>query len=76
MKLRSIDWGNSYGIWMHAIAAYTLTIRVAVDMKIPLMIWGEHGRKYIAGMYSYDYIEFTYRYRHEHANRGYEWYDM
>lgn len=63
--------------WHAHCGIYTYPIRVAVDMNIPLMIWGEHGRKYVAGMYSYDdYIEFTYRYRHEHANRGYEWYDM
>tara|TARA_A100001011_G_C14279071_1_gene830688 strand:- start:551 stop:1774 length:1224 start_codon:yes stop_codon:yes gene_type:complete len=55
----------------------TYPIRVAVEKKIPLMIWGEHGRKDVGGMFSYDdYIEFTKRDRLEHANRGYEWFDM
>ena len=63
--------------WHAHSGIFTYPIRVAVDMNIPLMIWGEHGRKYIAGMFSYDdYIEFTYRDRHEHANRSYEWYDI
>ena len=31
----------------------------------------------LGGMHSYkDMVEFTYRYRHEHCLRGYEWYDM
>jgi len=63
--------------WHAHSGIFTYPIRVAVDMNIPLMIWGEHGRKYVAGMFSYDdYIEFTYRDRHEHANRSYEWYDI
>ena len=63
--------------WHAHSGIFTYPIRVAVDMNVPLMIWGEHGRKYVAGMFSYnDYIEFTYRDRHEHANRSYEWYDM
>ena len=41
------------------------------------MIWGEHGRTDVGGMFSHDdYIEFTRRDRLEHANRGYEWFDM
>ena len=46
-------------------------------MKIPLMVWGEHGFMDLGGMHSYsDLVEFTYRYRHEHCLRGYEWSDM
>ena len=31
----------------------------------------------LGGMHSYkDMVEFTYRYRHEHCLRGYEWYDI
>ena len=31
----------------------------------------------LGGMHSYrDFVEFTYRYRHEHCLRGYEWYDI
>ena len=52
-------------------------MRVAVQLNIPLMIWGEHGFMDLGGMHSYkDLVEFTYRYRHEHNLRGYEWYDM
>ena len=55
----------------------TYPIRVAVEKKIPLIIWGEHGRSDVGGMFSHDdYIEFTKRERLEHANRGYEWFDM
>lgn len=55
----------------------TYPIRVAVQMGVPLMFWGEHGFMDLGGMHSYnDFIEFTYRSRHEHTIRGYEWYDI
>ena len=65
-----MNWHNHAGI-------ETYPIRVAVEKNIPLMIWGEHGFMDLGGMYSYkDLVEFTYRFRHEHALRGYEWYDI
>ena len=65
-----MNWHNHCGI-------VTYPIRVAVDRKVPLMIWGEHGFMDLGGMHSYnDMIEFTYRSRHEHDLRGYEWTDF
>jgi N-acetyl sugar amidotransferase len=63
--------------WHAHAGIFTYPIRVAVEKKIPLMVWGEHGFMDLGGMHSYkDMVEFTYRYRHEHCLRGYEWYDI
>lgn len=63
--------------WHAHAGIFTYPIRIAVQQNIPLMIWGEHGFMDLGGMHSYnDFVEFTYRYRHEHCLRGYEWYDF
>jgi len=63
--------------WHAHAGIFTYPIRVAVEKNIPLMVWGEHGFMDLGGMHSYkDMVEFTYRYRHEHCMRGYEWYDI
>ena len=63
--------------WHAHAGIFTYPIRVAVEKRVPLMIWGEHGFMDLGGMHSYkDMVEFTYRYRHEHCLRGYEWYDI
>lgn len=63
--------------WHAHAGIFTYPIQVAVQTKTPLMIWGEHGFMDLGGMHSYkDLVEFTYRYRHEHNLRGYEWYNM
>ncbi len=63
--------------WHAHAGIFTYPIKVAVQLKIPLIIWGEHGRTELGGMHNYeDFIEFTYRHRHEHACRGFEWYDF
>lgn len=63
--------------WHAHAGIFTYPIRVAAQLNIPLMIWGEHGFMDLGGMHSYkDMVEFTYRYRHEHCLRGYEWLDM
>ena len=63
--------------WHAHAGIFTYPIRVAVQMGIPIMIWGEHGFADLGGMHSYaDFVEFTYRFRHEHGLRGYEWYDF
>ncbi len=63
--------------WHAHAGIFTYPIRVAVQQNIPLMFWGEHGRMELGGMHSYnDFVEFTYRHRHEHACRGYEWRDF
>lgn len=78
IKLNRIGFKLMGDMNWHAHAGiFTYPIRVAVQMKIPLMVWGEHGFMDLGGMHSYnDFVEFTYRYRHEHCLRGYEWYDM
>ena len=63
--------------WHAHAGIFTYPIRVAVQQNVPLMIWGEHGFMDLGGMHSYnDLVEFTYRYRHEHCMRGFEWYDL
>lgn len=63
--------------WHAHAGIFTYPIQVAVKEKVPLMIWGEHGFMDLGGMHSYnDYVEFTYRYRHEHCLRGFEWQDI
>lgn len=63
--------------WHAHAGIFTYPIREAEEKNIPLMIWGEHGFMDLGGMHSYkDMVEFTFRYRHEHCLRGYEWYDM
>lgn len=63
--------------WHGHAGIFTYPIRVAVHQHIPLMVWGEHGFMDLGGMHSYnDMVEFTYRFRHEHGLRGYEWYDF
>jgi hypothetical protein len=65
-----MNWHNHAGI-------FTYPIRVAVQHHIPIMIWGEHGFADLGGMHSLDdLVEFTWRFRHEHALRGYEWSDF
>ena len=63
--------------WHAHAGIFTYPIRTAVEKNVPLMVWGEHGFMDLGGMHSYkDLVEFTYRYRHEHNLRGYEWYDI
>lgn len=63
--------------WHAHAGIFTYPIRVAVQSNVPLMVWGEHGFMDLGGMHSYnDLVEFTFRYRHEHCLRGYEWYDF
>ena len=65
-----MNWHNHAGI-------FTYPVRIAVEHKVPLIIWGEHGYTDLAGMYSmYDFIEMTAKFRLEHAQRGYDWHDM
>lgn len=65
-----MNWHNHCGI-------FTVPIQIAVRYGVPLMLWGEHGFMDLGGMYSYnDFIEFTAKFRLEHAQRGYDWYDF
>jgi len=63
--------------WHAHCGIFTVPIQVAVRYKVPLMLWGEHGFMDLGGMYSYnDFVEFTAKFRLEHAQRGYDWYDF
>jgi N-acetyl sugar amidotransferase len=65
-----MNWHNHCGI-------FTVPIQVAVRYKVPLMMWGEHGFMDLGGMYSHnDFVEFTAKFRLEHAQRGYDWNDF
>jgi len=63
--------------WHGHCGIFTFPIQMAVRYKIPLILWGEHGFMDLGGMYSYsDFVEFTAKWRKEHALRGYDWYDF
>jgi len=65
-----MNWHNHCGI-------ETVPIQLAVQYKIPLILWGEHGGLDLGGMFSLsDRIEFTAKYRVEHALHGFDWHDF
>jgi N-acetyl sugar amidotransferase len=69
-KMGDMNWHAHVGI-------YTLPAIIAVKFSIPLLIWGEHGRTEIGGMYNLsDFIEVTAKYVREHASRGFTREDM
>lgn len=60
--------------WHCHSGIFTYPFIVAVEKKIPLVIYGGHGFMDLGGMHSYnDYVEFTQRFRVEHCLRGYDW---
>ncbi len=62
-----MNWHNHLGI-------ATVPFQVAVEKKIPYVVYGEHGYADLGGQFSHkDSIEWTYRHRLEHFARGYEW---
>jgi N-acetyl sugar amidotransferase len=68
-KMGDMNWHAHCGI-------FTVPIIASVRFKVPLIIWGETAWD-IAGMYSADdFVEFSSRERHEHALRGFEWWDL
>ena len=68
-KIGDMNWHAHCGIM-------TYPIKVAVQQNIPLIFWGETAWD-ISGMFSInDTVEFSAQLRHEHAIRGYEWYDI
>jgi N-acetyl sugar amidotransferase len=63
--------------WHAHCGIFTTPIQVAVRYGVPLMMWGEHGFMDLGGMYSYrDFVEFTAKFRLEHALRGFDWHDF
>ncbi|MEA3285905.1 MAG: N-acetyl sugar amidotransferase [Candidatus Marinimicrobia bacterium] len=63
--------------WHAHCGIQTYPYIVAVQHNVSLLIDGEHGFMDLGGMHSYsDYVELTQRFRLEHVQRGYDWYDM
>lgn len=68
-KLGDMNWHAHCGI-------STLPHKLAVQLNIPVVIWGETPWD-ISGMYFQDdEAEFSYQNRHDHDCRGHEWYDF
>lgn len=65
-------------IYWHCIAGQTVyPVQLAVNLKIPLIVWGAHQGIDQVGMYSHlDEVEMTRKYRHEHDLMGYEASDL
>jgi N-acetyl sugar amidotransferase len=69
-KMGDMNWHAHAGI-------FTYPVQAAVMYRIPLIVWGEHGYMDLGGMFSMgDLIEMTAKFRLEHAQRGYDWFDM
>jgi hypothetical protein len=63
--------------WHAHCGIFTAPIQIALDKRVPLMLWGEHGFLDLAGMFSMnDFPEFTAKFRFEHSLRGFDWYDF
>ena len=65
-------------MYWHVIAGQTVfPVQVAVDLNIPLIIWGVHQGCDQVGMFSHtDEVEMTRKYRKEHDLMGYEATDL
>lgn len=61
-------------IYWHCIAGQTVyPVQIAVQFKIPLIIWGAHQGVDQVGMFSHlDEVEMTRKYRKEHDLMGFE----
>ena len=60
--------------WHAHCGIFSFPIQAAVRFEVPLILWGEHGFMDLGGMYSInDFVEFTAKFRKEHALRGYDW---
>ena len=50
---------------------------IAVEKKVPLILWGDQGFTEQGGMHSInDFVEYTEKYRFEHDQHGFDWYDF
>lgn len=60
--------------WHAHVGITTVPVQLAVQHKVPIVIWGEHGYLDLCGQFSMDdFPEMSYRDRLEHFARGYEW---
>ena len=65
------EYGNIY--WPILAGSTVFPVQVAVQYKIPLIIWGAHQGIEQVGMYSYDHeVEMSRRYRNDHDLFGLE----
>lgn len=63
--------------WHYHAGIRTVPFQVAVEKKIPLIVWGEHGFAELTGIVSLeDFVEFTKWTRKEHDMRGFEAHDL
>ncbi|RYZ23476.1 MAG: N-acetyl sugar amidotransferase [Chitinophagaceae bacterium] len=65
-------------MYWHCIAGQTVyPVQMAVQLKIPLIVWGAHQGIDQVGMYSHlDEVEMSRKYRKEHDLMGYEAEDL
>ena len=60
--------------WHAHTGIMTTPMKIAADMRIPLVFYGEHGYLDLSGQFSMDdFPEVSYRDRLEHFCRGFEW---
>ncbi len=60
--------------WHAHVGIFSAPMKMAAEMGIPFVFYGEHGREDLAGQFRYgDFPEITYRERFEHHARGSEW---
>lgn len=73
-KITRATLQKNASIYWHILAGSTVyPVQMAVQLKIPLIIWGAHQGVDQTGMFShFDYVEMTRRYRHDHDLMGYE----
>ena len=63
--------------WHGHCGIFTYPMRIAVQFKIPLVFWGNHGFTDHGGMYSpNDFFEYTAKDRYENGLHGYDWFDF
>ncbi len=63
--------------WHAHCGISTYPVQIAVQHRIPLIIWGEHGPTHIGGQHSlHDLVEMNARARKEHYLRGFDWDDF
>ena len=60
--------------WHAHVGIFTAPMNLALQLEIPFVFYGEHGREDLAGQFRYgDFPEITYRERFEHHARRSEW---
>lgn len=59
--------------WHYHAGITTFPMQAAVQLNIPLVVWGEEGFSELVGMHNQDdFVEFTKKKRQEHLMRGFE----